>query len=532
VTNDFSAQTRRANIEKLGAEMFDVVIVGGGITGAGIARDAAMRGYRVALVDKGDFASGTSSKSSKLVHGGVRYMELFEFGLVAEASRERRILWNIAPYLVHPLPFVFPIYRDARWPKWMIDVGMWMYDGLAMFRNFKRHRMLSTPQVEEMIRGIDTRNINGAAYYYDAQVDDARLTLETIRAAHRHGSIVANYVLVDELMKQRGRVVGVGAHDVMSGNKISVHARVVVNATGPWCDTLLMLDDPAAEPRMRPTKGIHILVARERIGGESGVTSSRGKVASQGNSIAPRDNVPAATFPAPDGRLMFLIPWNGFTIIGTTESDYTDDFDRVFADRHDVEYVLNATNHAFPKANLVKTDIISAYAGLRPLLTQVGKNVHQTSREHEIWSSESGLVTIAGGKLTTYREMARQLVDVVEKRLCEEFGIVAKSKGLTAVTPIGERDISVRGGAPLIEGLPYVREDVMCALEQEMAMTLTDVLERRTHILWEARDNGVSIAPQVAEIMAEFLDWNKTERDKQLRAYEENVRLASKFRSS
>src|SRR5574341_2353205 len=209
--NDFSAWTRHANIHKLHTEHFDILIVGGGITGAGIARDAAMRGYRVALVDKGDFASGTSSKSSKLVHGGVRYMELFEFGLVAEASRERRILWDIAPHLVRPLPFVFPVYRDARWPKWMIDVGMWMYDGLAMFRNFKRHQMLATSQVEEKIRGIDTRNINGGAYYYDAQVDDARLTLETIRAAHRYGAVIANYVGVDALVKERGRIAGVRA---------------------------------------------------------------------------------------------------------------------------------------------------------------------------------------------------------------------------------------------------------------------------------------------------------------------------------
>lgn len=506
-TLEFSARTRRANIQRLGTELFDILIVGGGITGAGIARDAAMRGYRVALVDKGDYASGTSSKSSKLVHGGVRYMELFEFGLVAEASRERRVLWNIAPHLVHPLPFVFPVYRDARWPKWMIDIGMWMYDGLALFRNFKRHQMLSTKQVQDKIRGIDTRKINGAAYYYDAQVDDARLTLETIRAAHRSGAVIANYVAVDSLLKDRGRVTGVRAHDARADGAIAIHAHVVVNATGPWTDSLLQMDDPSAPHRMRPTKGIHVLVPAERVGG--------------------RD---AATFPAPDGRLMFLIPWNNFTIIGTTESEYTADFDRVYADAQDVDYVIAATNYAFPKASLTKADIISAYAGLRPLVTQIGKDVHQTSREHEIWTSSSGLVTIAGGKLTTYREMARQLVDVVEKQLRAEHNIERKIKCTTDVTPIGERDTRARTGAPMIEGLPYTWDDVACALEQEMALTLSDVLERRTHITWEARDHGMSIVPQVADRMGAYLGWDKSKREAELRAFEENIASADAFR--
>ncbi len=493
----------------LGTEQFDILIVGGGITGTGIARDAAMRGYEVVLVDKGDFASGTSSKSSKLVHGGVRYVELFEFGLVAEASRERRMLWNIAPHLVHPLPFVFPVYRDARWPKFMIDIGMWLYDGLAMFRNFKRHRMLSTKQVAEKIRGIDTQKINGAAYYYDAQVDDARLTHETVRAAHRNGAVIANCVGVDALSKNRARIVGVRAHDTLSGgaSRVAINARVVVNATGPWSDTLLQLDNPNAARRMRPTKGIHVLVPAQRVGG--------------------RD---AATFPAQDGRLMFLIPWNNFTIIGTTESDYDADFDRVYAKAKDVDYVIAATNYAFPKANLTKADIISAYAGLRPLVTQAGKDVHQTSREHEIWTSESGLVTIAGGKLTTYREMARQLVVVVATQLVTRHNIAPKEKCTTAALPIGERDRSECTGAPLIEGLPYTWDDVSCALEQEMALTLADVLERRTHITWEARNSGLSIAPLVAERMAAFLGWENAKRDVELSAFEEQVARANGFR--
>ncbi len=565
-SSEFSARTRRTNLQRLGGELYDLLIVGGGITGAGIARDASMRGYRVALIDKGDFASGTSSKSSKLVHGGVRYMEQFEFGLVYEASRERRTLMLIAPHLVRPLPFIFPVYRDARWSPWIIDVGMWLYDALAMFRNFKRHQMLSRLQVGQMINGIDTRNIDGAAYYYDAQVDDARLTLETIRAAHRHRAVIANYVQVDGLLKDKGRVVGVQAHDVFSGEQVTIHARIVVNATGPWTDVLLQIDDPRISRRMRPTKGTHILVSREKFGGSRDAS--------------------AVTFPSfSDGRLMFLIPWGAFTIIGTTEADYDRDFDRVHADANDVDYIVAAVNHAFSGVQLQKEDIISTYAGLRPLVVQSGKSAHRTSREHQIWTSESGLVTIAGGKLTTYRSMAQELVDLVAKRLREEFDVAPVRPSATARTmliedkspsPITWREIMaqiefkdacddwqapacrrfsddviahlIRTHGPeysrvleiaerdarfaerIIEGLPYIGAEVQYALEQEMALTVVDVLARRTHILLESRENGIQVAPRVAAWLGESLHWDKSALENSLRVYEEQVGLTLKFK--
>ncbi len=579
---EFSAHTRRYNFQRLGRELFDLLIVGGGITGAGIARDASLRGYRVALIDKSDFASGTSSKSSKMVHGGVRYMEQFEFGLVYEASRERRTLMQIAPHLVQPLPFVFPVYRDARWSPRMIDVGLWLYDALAMFRNVKRHKMLSRDQVGQMMHGIDTRHIDAAAYYYDAQVDDARLTLETIRAAHRHGAAIANYVQADGLLKEKGRVVGAQAHDVFSGEKISIHAHIVVNATGPWTDALLQIDDPRAPPRMRPTKGIHVLVPREKIGGGAA----------------------AVTFPSfSDGRLMFIIPWGEFAIIGSTESDYAGDFDRVYADTNDVAYVMAAVNHAFPDAQLQKTDIISTYAGLRPLVVQPGKSAHRTSREHQIWTSESGLVTMAGGKLTTYRSMAQELVDRVAKRLRAPVRSSATARTMLVDSPLAQRHLGesnspraptmtmrdpmtpalpsalpqgkcaygasvfdrddlrpppraggeviahlIRAHGPeyprvseiaerdarlagrVIEGLPYIWAEVQYALEQEMAMTVADVLARRTHILLESRENGLQVAPEVAAWLGKFFDWDKRAVEKDLRAYEEQVGLTLMFK--
>ncbi|MBI5035102.1 MAG: glycerol-3-phosphate dehydrogenase/oxidase [Chloroflexi bacterium] len=533
----FSAHARQSNLHQ---QQFDILVVGGGITGAGIARDAAMRGFKMALIDKGDFASGTSSKSSRLVHGGVRYLEMFEFGLVFEASRERRVLWNTIPNLARPLPFIFPVYRDARFPGWMINSGLWLYDALALFRNYRNHTWMSNDAVTRLARGFDVRNINGAAHYYDGQVDDARLTLETIRSAQRYGAAIANYVQVDSLIKDKSWVVGVNAHDTLLGDQIEIRARVVVNATGVWTDTLTQLDDPKSLKRMRPTKGAHILVPREKIGAAS-----------------------AVAFPnITDGRLLFSIPWGKFQIIGTTDTDYEDDYDHVFANQADVDYIIAVANHAFPTTPITHADVLSTYAGLRPLICQTGKNTSKTSREHEIWTTPSGLVSIAGGKLTTYRAMAEQLVNVVAKQLRERFDIVAKNPCMTAKTPIIEGDGEmVSDNLPqdvvdhlrqfhgaqysqveklaqsdsnlaqrIADDLPYIWAEVLYAIENEMAMTVTDVLERRLHLLTESRDNGLAAAPQVARMLSEHYDWDKTRIDQELRIYQDHVDLTMAFR--
>jgi glycerol-3-phosphate dehydrogenase len=538
--NNFSGKTRQANLQT--QNQFDVLVVGGGITGAGIARDAAMRGFKTVLIDKGDFASGTSSKSSKLVHGGVRYLEMFEFGLVFEASRERRVLWNIIPHLASPLPFIFPVYRDTTWHPWVINLGLWLYDALALFRNYRNHRWLSSAEIARRINGLDVQNINGGAYYYDGQVDDARLTLETIRSAHRHGAVIANYVQVDALIKERGRVIGVQAHDVLTGDQIEFRAHIVVNATGVWTDRLTQLDDAHSPKRMRPTKGIHIIVPREKIGGAS-----------------------AVAFPnLNDGRLLFAIPWGRFQIIGTTDTDYRDDYDRVHATRADVDYVIAATNHAFPRTPITRDDVISTYAGLRPLIAQSGKSASKTSREHEIWTTESGLVNIAGGKLTTYRAMAEQLVDVVAKQLRERFNVVAKNPCLTARVPIveyGKRMPDTNLPADMVEhlwhfhgpefncvidlakrdahlaqrideNLPYIWAEVVYAMENEMALTVTDVLERRLHLLTEARDNGIAVAPCVAKMLGDYFGWSAQRIDQELSAYQTQVDLTNAFRKN
>jgi len=536
----FSGKTRQAYLNQ--REPFDVLVVGGGITGAGIARDAAMRGFKTALIDKGDFASGTSSKSSRLVHGGIRYLEMFEFGLVFEASRERRILWKIIPHLATPLPFLFPVYRDTAWHPWVINLGLWMYDALALFRNYRNHEWLSNEEIARRVPGLERASIHGGAYYYDGQVDDARLTLETIRSAHRYGARVLNYVQVDELIKERGRVAGVRAHDTLSGEIIEIRARVVVNATGVWTDTLTQLDDPGSPKRMRPTKGIHIIVPRalHEIGGDCAVA------------------FPSLT----NGRLLFAIPWGKFQIIGTTDTDYQGDYDRVHADAADVDYVIAATNHAFPRTPITRADVISTYAGLRPLIAQAGKSASKTSREHEIWTAPSGLVTIAGGKLTTYRSMAEQCVNVVARQLRDQFNIVAQQPCLTAKVPIVQDDAPIpphplpaeviahlqhRYGPAygrviaianrdakfahhLCDDLPYIWAEVQYAIEEEMALTIADVLERRLHILTESREHGLAIAPRVGQMLGEFLGWDAGRLEKDLDAYQERVRLTNAFR--
>jgi glycerol-3-phosphate dehydrogenase len=543
---EFSFRTRQHDLARLKNELFDLLIIGGGITGAGIARDAALRGFKVALVEKDDYASGTSSRSSKLVHGGLRYLEHFQFHLVFEASRERRLLLHLAPSLVYPLPFLYPIYRDTKFPPWMIEIGMWLYDALALFRNYGLHQRLTTEQIAARVPVLDTANIVGGEHYYDAQVDDARLTLENVRSAHLHGAVIVNHVRVEGLLRSlKGRVEGIHAH-TREGERITARARVVVNATGPWTDQISHLDDPRAGARIRPTKGTHLLVSRDKFKIDSAMSFTVAR----------------------DGRLMFVIPWDGFCIVGTTDTDYRGDYDQVHADQADVNYILETTNHAFPGARLQKSDVVGAYAGLRPLVAEnVGKKEGEISREHKIWRTPSGLVCIAGGKLTTYRSMAEELVDKVARILAGEFNIHAPRPALTArlllVEPsagnekaresvlkrLSEKTVAhlnraygARMGRVLdyvvdqadleqamVEGLPYIWAEVPHALEHEMALDVADVLARRMHFLMEARDGGVSVAPGVAAWLAKFLNWDAQESAQAVENYAREVEKAREF---
>jgi len=547
----FSAQTRQNNLDHMRSSQFDILVVGGGITGAAIARDAALRGYRTALVERADFASGTSSKSSKLVHGGVRYLESFEFGLVFEASRERRYALRSSPHLVQPLPFVFPVHKGDPRPLWQIVIGMWLYDALATFRNIERHHTWGKGRALREEPVIGPEGLTGAAHYYDAATDDARLTLTIARDAHLAGATVVNYAQVVGLIREGQRVVGAQVRDQVMGHELEIHAKVVANATGPWTDYLLRMAEANAARRLRPTKGVHIIVPRTRAWSRAAITHN-----------SPRD-----------GRLMFLIPWGQFSVIGTTDTDYQGDPAEVYPDAEDIAYILESARHAFPVAGLSESDVISAYAGLRPLIASDAPTGYKVSREHQILNTAPGFFTIAGGKLTTWRSMAEQMVSELARYLGREYGLSPARPPQTATrilpggdifdwhTYLASRVVELGGrlGAdsvahlisaygtdytqvlacaeddqrmaePLVPGLPYLKAQVAHAVRHEMALTLEDVLGRRTHVLDQDWQQGLEVAAEAAALMGAELDWSEQEQARQIEHYRGLVEKTRRWR--
>jgi len=535
----FSATIRQENVDRLAQEEFDLLIIGGGITGVAVARDARLRGFHTALVEKGDFGSGTSSRSTRLIHGGIRYLEYGEFKLVFDACSERRVMRKIAPRLVRPLPFLYPLYRGQKPAPWKLRAGMILYDALSLFRNVQHHRWLRPSEVQRREPLVAGRGLLNAGRYYDAQVDDARLTLMTAKSAHFHGAVMVNHARVVGLMKAGGRIVGARLLDETSGREVEVRAKVVVNATGVWTDDILELDEHRKNPMIRPTKGIHLLVPGARLHSQHAVIFS-----------VPRD-----------GRHIFLIPWGDFTLIGTTDTDYQGDLDNPAATLDDVEYLLEAMRHTFPGAQIKHDDIISTFAGLRPLVSAPG-NPSALSREHVIVENQSGLITIAGGKLTTHRLMGEQLTDWVQKRLAEEFGVHAQS-GCRTKEPLegaqiervrvsgvdeatGKHLVDAYGGAAtwvlayaeenpslgerIVPELPYLMAEVLYAVQHEMAPTLCDVLIRRTHVIYETQDGGAEQAHIVAKLMAPRLGWDEVEAERQVAEYAAQVALTQQWR--
>lgn len=366
----------------LESKVFDVLVIGGGITGAGVARDAAMRGLSVAIVEKGDWASGTSSRSSRLIHGGIRYLEHGQLGMVRESVREREILLRIAPHLVKPLEFTWPVYRGARLPRWKLRLGLSLYDMLAGKRGARRHRSFDMDEVLEQEPALRRDNLVGGASYFDARTDDAGLTGANVLSAVEHGAIAVNHAKAESTSITNGRADGAMVTDVTSGGSTRVAARAIVSATGPW--------------QAKGTKGSHIAVPAARIGNRGAVTM-----------ISPVD-----------GRVMFALPSGDRTVIGTTDI-YTDESpDDVRASEAEIDYLLRAANTYFPDAALSRNDVLDTWAGIRPLATAPpGTSPSSISREHRISRDPAGVIVVTGGKLTTYRSMAAQVTDEVERTL-------------------------------------------------------------------------------------------------------------------
>ena len=543
---DVTAATasRREKLRRLAEEHFDVLIIGGGINGAGIAREAALRGLRTAMVDKGDFASGTSSRSSKLIHGGVRYLETGDVALVLESSRERDLLRRrLAPHLVRPLSFVFPVYRSGPVGIWKLRAGMVAYDLLATFRNIDRHRMYSAARLADVEPNLRRDGLRGGALYYDCWTDDARLVLETVLAAEEAGAVCLNYVAVEAFRKRDGRLDGAMVRDLDGEGATTVNARIVVNATGPWLDRIRSLDDAHAPPCLRPTKGVHIVVDRERLGNRNAIVL---------NAVR-------------DGRVLFVIPWEDFAIVGTTDTDYVGSPDAVEADAEDVEYLLETTNHYFPAATLREADVVSTFAGLRPLVSsEPGEAPSEVSREEAIFESSSGLLSLGGGKLTTYRRVAIKVIDRIADRLRREHDIVALDRSGTDRQPLPgarlkdvdgfARELEAKGPMPdgtiariarrygsrasefleRVRGFPWWREPLAAktghvlgeawfAAGAEFGRRVDDVLRRRTGVALRTIDRGASAAEPTARAMADALGWDEPTRAARVDEYLEHV---------
>jgi glycerol-3-phosphate dehydrogenase len=536
--------SRARTLERLDREEFDVLVVGGGATGAAVARDAALRGLSVALVDAGDFAGQTSSASSRLIHGGLRYLQYGDLRLVFEGLSERRRLMTIAPHLCRPVEFLFPGYRGERPGLAALGLGVTVYNALALWRPPARARRLPVHELYQAAPLLRAAGLRGAEVYVDCQTDDARLVLEHVLDAEGAGAAVASYLPVRSLWRGRhGEARGGVAVDAETGAALTVRARAVVNATGPFSDSF-----DRGRRNLRPTLGVHLVFDAARLphGGRTIVVRS------------PRDN-----------RLLFVLPAGARTVVGTTDTDWAPGpprvGDEIRARGADVAYLLEAANHAFPPARLGPDDVISTYAGLRPLIATRGQTASETSREHEIVREPDGLVTVAGGKLTTLRLIAEQVVDrVVEilrnggreepvgpcvtgtrplpgaggapeslrahelapdvlERLASAYGArAARVIALLSDTPELARRID--------PALPYIWAEVVHAALAEHACTLTDVLARRIPLLRDARDQGLGAAARAAELVGDLLDWSPAQRTRAIADYQDAVDVSRRWR--
>ncbi|WP_102274949.1 glycerol-3-phosphate dehydrogenase/oxidase [Cytobacillus massiliigabonensis] len=533
----FSNHNRSEMINKLKNETFDVLVIGGGITGAGIAFDASTRGMNVALVEMQDFAAGTSSRSTKLVHGGLRYLKQFEVKMVAEVGKERAIVYENGPHVTTPEWMLLPMHKGGTFGKFSTSIGLRVYDFLAGVKKAERRTMLNVQETINKEPLVKKDGLKGGGYYVEYRTDDARLTIEVMKAAADKGATPLNYTKVEQLLYENGKVVGVLAADQLTGEKYEIKAVKIVNAAGPWVDSIREKDGSKKGKTLQLTKGVHLVIDQSRFPLKQ-----------------------AVYFDTPDKRMVFAIPREGKAYVGTTDTFYGDDPVSPHMTAEDREYIIQAINYMFPEVKITEADVESSWAGVRPLIWEEGKDPSEISRKDEIWESETGLITIAGGKLTGYRKMAETIVDVLVKKFSEEqnrnfpscqtkhlpisggeVGGSSKFKEFIA----GQIEAGVAAGLTkedaahlaamygsnvpdlfkLVKGhgkneaekyqMPVrLLVKLKYALENEMAATPIDFFNRRTGAILFDIETVRTYQEQVLNYMADYFDWNQDVRAK------------------
>ncbi|WP_341220159.1 glycerol-3-phosphate dehydrogenase/oxidase [Polaribacter atrinae] len=547
--NNFSYLNRKKSTQDLQSTQFDVLIIGGGITGAGIALDAASRGMKVALIEKNDFASGTSSKSTKLIHGGLRYLKQFDFWLVKEVGTERAIVHDLAPHLVVPEKMILPLIEGGTYGSWLTSIGLKVYDILASVEGEDKRKMLDKAEALEKEPMLPKGILNGAGYYAEYRTDDARLTIEVLKTALDYKAKILNYTEATQFIYQENRVVGAKVKDTFTGDSFDIKAKYVVNACGPWVDELRQINHSKTGKRLHLTKGVHLVVAHDKLPVKQSVY-----------------------FDIPDGRMMFAIPRGRVTYFGTTDTNYQLDKNKVETNLVDATYLISAVNNMFTDVQLTLDDVESSWAGLRPLIHEEGKSASELSRKDEIFVSDTELISIAGGKLTGYRKMAERIVDLIAKKYERRFDkkfeeIKTKQIALSGGTfnnykevqsytdaiqnRIAEVDFDRKDAEYLVHNYgkqtdiilqkfddlmhdnmqeKMIKAEVWFTINYEMTCTPTDFFMRRTGRLFFDARSVILYKEYVLDLFKTHFSWDEKITEKHQLELEEKILLATTFK--
>ena len=550
---NFSALKRSENLLKASFEHFDVIIIGGGITGAGIALDAASRGMKVLLLEKNDFAGGTSSKSTKLIHGGLRYLKQLEFGLVRSVGRERAIIHKLAKHIVKPVDMLLPIYKNGSLGKFTTSMALWVYDFLAGVDKDDKYKMLDSNATLKKEPLLNSNGLLGSALYKEYQTDDARLTIEVLKTAANFGALSVNYTLCENFIydkQNKNKISGVKFRDILQNKTYKASATKIINATGPWVDEIRLKDPAPDKKSLHLTKGVHIVINKNRLPVRQAVYFDV----------------------VEDNRMIFVIPRNNSIYIGTTDTDYTGDKNIIEVTAQDAAYLLKAVNNVFPDASLQVQDIISSWAGLRPLIHEEGKSPSELSRKDEIFVADSGLISIAGGKLTGYRKMAEKVVNKIVKDI-EKINSTKYAKCKTATIPLNgslinmpmEEYIQRRAGEAVqinltVNDITYlvntygsdtekiielaykhyqqlpdkadilIYAEILYSIHEEMTNNISDFVIRRTGRLYFDKANLGNEYEKMNDIISEILNSSVSEKKDNLLFFEEVFSRASEFK--